>query len=93
MSHLTAGGAGVVPGAGSSAVSEDEITATPTTPFTRSYVQTSHGAAADKPAGVVALTCFDLRRSGLVRSGDRGRRAGTRNRTRLSHLQQPPIAP
>jgi hypothetical protein len=29
-------------------------------------VQTSYGAAADKPAGVVALTCFDLRRFGKV---------------------------
>jgi len=32
----------------------------------RRFVQTGHGAAQDKPAGVVALTCFDLRRQGLV---------------------------
>ncbi|GIL53428.1 hypothetical protein Vafri_9013, partial [Volvox africanus] len=30
------------------------------------YVPTAHGAASDKPAGVVALTCFELRRQGLV---------------------------
>ncbi|GAX83835.1 hypothetical protein CEUSTIGMA_g11259.t1 [Chlamydomonas eustigma] len=30
------------------------------------YVPTTHGAASDKPAGVVALTCFDLRRLGMV---------------------------
>lgn len=30
------------------------------------FVQTAFGAAADKPAGVVALTCFDLRRLGKV---------------------------
>ncbi len=35
------------------------------------FVQTSHGAAADKPAGVVALTCFELRRQGLVRGANR----------------------
>ncbi|GBF95493.1 D-galacturonic acid reductase [Raphidocelis subcapitata] len=34
--------------------------------YTAGFVQTAHGAATDKPAGVVALTCFDLRRSGLV---------------------------
>jgi hypothetical protein len=33
----------------------------------RRFVQTSFGAAADKPAGVVALTCFDLRRFGKVK--------------------------
>lgn len=31
------------------------------------FVQTAYGAAADKPAGVVALTCFDLRRFGKVK--------------------------
>lgn len=30
------------------------------------YVPTVHGAASDKPAGVVAITCFDLRRLGQV---------------------------
>ncbi|KXZ54719.1 hypothetical protein GPECTOR_4g787 [Gonium pectorale] len=33
---------------------------------TRCYVPTAHGAASDKPAGVVALSCFELRRQGLV---------------------------
>jgi D-galacturonate reductase len=41
-------------------------------------VQTAHGAAADKPAGVVALTCFDLRRQGLVGRLAICDRAGTR---------------
>ncbi len=34
--------------------------------YTCGYVPTAHGAASDKPAGVVALTCFDLRRLGIV---------------------------
>ncbi|GIL91647.1 hypothetical protein Vretifemale_19189 [Volvox reticuliferus] len=34
--------------------------------YTVGYVPTAHGAASDKPAGVVALTCFELRRQGLV---------------------------
>ena len=34
--------------------------------YTAGYVPTVHGAANDKPAGVVALTCFDLRRFGAV---------------------------
>jgi len=31
-----------------------------------SFVQTAHGAAPDKPAGVVAITCLELRRQGRV---------------------------
>ncbi|KAG2442217.1 hypothetical protein HYH02_009701 [Chlamydomonas schloesseri] len=34
--------------------------------YTVGFVPTAHGAASDKPAGVVALTCFELRRQGLV---------------------------
>ncbi|GLC34343.1 hypothetical protein PLESTB_000739600 [Pleodorina starrii] len=34
--------------------------------YTVGYVPTAHGAASDKPAGVVALSCFELRRQGLV---------------------------
>ena len=39
--------------------------------YTAGYVPTVHGAANDKPAGVVALTCFDLRRFGVVSSDPR----------------------
>ncbi|KIY97761.1 hypothetical protein MNEG_10200, partial [Monoraphidium neglectum] len=46
--------------------------------YTAGFVQTAHGAAADKPAGVVALTCFDLRRSGLVGRMVLSDRCGTR---------------
>eukprot|EP00775_Hariotina_reticulata_P013222 gene13222-13353_t len=42
------------------------------------FVQTSFGAAADKPAGVVALTCFDLRRLGKVKRLVLCDRCGTR---------------
>ena len=34
--------------------------------YTAGYVPTAAGAASDKPAGVVAITCFDLRRLGLL---------------------------
>ncbi|KAG2491936.1 hypothetical protein HYH03_009669 [Edaphochlamys debaryana] len=34
--------------------------------YTVGFVPTAHGAASDKPAGVVALSCFELRRQGLV---------------------------
>ena len=34
--------------------------------YTAGYVPTAAGAASDKPAGVVAITCFDLRRLGVV---------------------------
>lgn len=34
--------------------------------YTTGYVPTTAGVASDKPAGVVALTLFDLRRRGLV---------------------------
>lgn len=46
--------------------------------YTAGFVQTSFGAAADKPAGVVALTCFDLRRLGKVRRMVLCDRCGTR---------------
>ncbi|KAI8475160.1 MAG: hypothetical protein J3K34DRAFT_405520 [Monoraphidium minutum] len=46
--------------------------------YTAGYVQTVHGAAVDKPAGVVALTCFDLRRAGLVGRMVLCDRSGTR---------------
>ncbi|KAF8062958.1 ydgJ [Scenedesmus sp. PABB004] len=46
--------------------------------YTCGFVQTSFGAAADKPAGVVALTCFDLRRLGKVRRLVLCDRCGTR---------------
>eukprot|EP00878_Enallax_costatus_P003292 GHUV01003495.1.p1 GENE.GHUV01003495.1~~GHUV01003495.1.p1 ORF type:complete len:426 (+),score=94.81 GHUV01003495.1:198-1475(+) len=42
------------------------------------YVQTGVGAASDKPAGVVALTCFDLRRLGKVKRLVLCDRCGTR---------------
>lgn len=46
--------------------------------YTAGFVQTAYGAAADKPAGVVALTCFDLRRFGKVRRMVLCDRCGTR---------------
>eukprot|EP00879_Flechtneria_rotunda_P032041 GHRR01035190.1.p1 GENE.GHRR01035190.1~~GHRR01035190.1.p1 ORF type:complete len:274 (+),score=103.00 GHRR01035190.1:243-1064(+) len=46
--------------------------------YTAGFVQTQHGAAADKPAGVVALTCFDLRRQGKVKRLVLCDRCGTR---------------
>eukprot|EP00882_Tetradesmus_deserticola_P003525 GHRQ01003730.1.p1 GENE.GHRQ01003730.1~~GHRQ01003730.1.p1 ORF type:complete len:435 (+),score=181.80 GHRQ01003730.1:307-1611(+) len=46
--------------------------------YTAGFVQTSFGAAADKPAGVVALTCFDLRKFGKVRRMVICDRCGTR---------------
>ncbi|GAQ82624.1 hypothetical protein KFL_001180030 [Klebsormidium nitens] len=35
--------------------------------YTAGYVPTAEGAASDKPAGVIAITLFDLRRFGKVR--------------------------
>lgn len=34
--------------------------------YTAGFVPHAAGAASDKPAGVVAITCFDLRRHGIV---------------------------
>jgi D-galacturonate reductase len=36
------------------------------TPLNHSFVQTAHGPASDKPAGVVALSCLELRAQGRV---------------------------
>lgn len=34
--------------------------------YTAGFVPTASGAASDKPAGVVAITCFDLRHLSLL---------------------------
>ena len=34
--------------------------------YTAGFVPTAAGAASHKPAGVVAITCFDLRRLGMI---------------------------
>jgi hypothetical protein len=52
------------------------------------FVQTSFGAAADKPAGVVALTCFDLRRLGKVKGLAARQTNSNAERSKSASLEQ-----
>jgi D-galacturonate reductase len=51
---------------GDSDAHHPSATATPPQQPRNSFVQTANGAAPDKPAGVVALSCLELRRQGKV---------------------------